>query len=155
MILNRSIFAAVVLALCVVARAQVRSPAPKTEQPTLGTIDGKVVNESGQPLAGAMVVWTVSGISSVPICMTGITADTSFHCDMPFSAFSGTPEWEHVQYIAIVLESAGSIFSHDYAINSISAVREPEAPAGLHPSAAPSPLRSRPVATPSIPRRGR
>src|SRR6185295_18710482 len=61
MILNRSIFAAVVLALCIVAHAQVRSPAPKTEQPTLGTIDGKVVNESGQPLGGAMVfVRTVS-----------------------------------------------------------------------------------------------
>ena len=61
MILNRSIFAVVVLALCIVAHAQVRSPAPKTEQPTLGTIDGKVVNESGQPLGGAMVfVRTVS-----------------------------------------------------------------------------------------------
>ena len=61
MILNRSIFAVVVLALCVVARAQVRSPGPKTEQTTLGTIDGKVVNESGQPLGGAMVfVRTVS-----------------------------------------------------------------------------------------------
>ena len=55
MIINRSIFAVVVLALCIVAHAQVRSPAPKTEQPTLGTIDGKVVNESGQPLGGAMV----------------------------------------------------------------------------------------------------
>ena len=61
MILNRSIFAVVMLALCIVAHAQVRTPAPKTEQPTLGTIDGKVVNESGQPLAGAMVfVRTVS-----------------------------------------------------------------------------------------------
>jgi len=55
MIFNRSIFAVVVLALCVVAHAQVRTSAPKTDQPTLGTIDGKVVNESGQPLAGAMV----------------------------------------------------------------------------------------------------
>jgi len=65
MIRNRSILAVVVLALCVVVQAQVRSPAPKTEQPALGTIDGKVVNESGQPLAGAMVfVRTVNpGIS--------------------------------------------------------------------------------------------
>ena len=55
MIRNRSILAVLVLALSVVAQAQVRSPAPKTEQPALGTIDGKVVNESGQPLAGAMV----------------------------------------------------------------------------------------------------
>jgi len=53
MILNRSIFAVVMLALCIVAHAQVRTPAPKTDQPTLGTIDGKVVNESGQSLAGA------------------------------------------------------------------------------------------------------
>src|SRR6185503_19038180 len=65
MIINRSSFAVVVLALFVVAHAQVRSPAPKTEQPAIGTIDGKVVNESGQPLAGAMVfVRTVNpGIS--------------------------------------------------------------------------------------------
>src|ERR1041384_2245145 len=55
MIRNRSILAVLVLALSVVARAQVRSPTPKTEQPAIGTIDGKVVNESGQPLAGAMV----------------------------------------------------------------------------------------------------
>ena len=55
MIPKRSIRAVVVFAVCVVAQAQVRSPAPKTDQPTLGTIDGKVVNESGQPLAGAMV----------------------------------------------------------------------------------------------------
>ena len=55
MLLNRSILAVVVLALCAVAHAQVRSPAPKTDQPTLGSIDGKVVNENGQPLGGAMV----------------------------------------------------------------------------------------------------
>jgi len=57
---NRSILAVVMLTLSVVVRAQVASTgsgtAPKkTEQPPLGTIDGKVVNESGQPLAGAMV----------------------------------------------------------------------------------------------------
>lgn len=60
MIRNQSILALVVLALSVVARSQVASTgsgtAPKkTEQPPIGTIDGKVVNESGQPLAGAMV----------------------------------------------------------------------------------------------------
>jgi hypothetical protein len=60
MVRNRSILAVVVLALSVVARSQVASTgsgtAPKkTEQPPIGTIDGKVVNESGQPLAGAMV----------------------------------------------------------------------------------------------------
>jgi hypothetical protein len=56
MILNRSIFAVLVLALCVVARGQSPSSGSKTtEQPVTGTIDGKVVNESGQPLAGAAV----------------------------------------------------------------------------------------------------
>src|ERR1044072_3187408 len=55
MIHIRSILAVVVLALCVVVRAQVKSPAPKTEQPALGAIEGKVVNESGQPMAGASV----------------------------------------------------------------------------------------------------
>ena len=56
MIPNRLIFAALVLALCVIAQAQVPTNKLKTtEQPTTGTIDGKVVNESGQPMAGAMV----------------------------------------------------------------------------------------------------
>src|SRR6185436_20596216 len=64
MIPNRSILAVLVLALSVVVRAQVASTgsgsgtgtaAKTTEQPAVGTIDGKVVNESGQPLAGAMV----------------------------------------------------------------------------------------------------
>jgi len=87
--------------------------------------------------------------------MVGVAPGTAFRCDMPFSAFSGAPDWEHVQYIAIVLESGGGIFSHDYALNSISAVRDPEAPAGQHPSPTTNPLRTRPVATPSILRRGR
>ena len=56
MIHNRSIFAVVMLALCVVVRAQVPSTGPRTtKEPSTGTIDGKVVNESGQPLAGATV----------------------------------------------------------------------------------------------------
>ncbi len=56
MIHKRAIFAAVVLALCVVVRAQVPSNGPRTtERPVTGTIDGKVVNESGQPLGGATV----------------------------------------------------------------------------------------------------
>jgi Carboxypeptidase regulatory-like domain len=46
--------------LCVVAQAQTVSNTPaktaaKTDQPTIGSIDGKVVNESGQPMAGAGV----------------------------------------------------------------------------------------------------
>lgn len=53
---KRSIIAVLVLALYVVAWAQGPSTGLKTtEQPITGTIDGKVVNESGQPLAGATV----------------------------------------------------------------------------------------------------
>ena len=56
MIHPRSIITVVMLALCVVAQAQVPATGPKTkEQPVTGTIDGKVVNENGQPLAGAAV----------------------------------------------------------------------------------------------------
>lgn len=39
--------------LCVVAQTPVQSPAPKTNEPTTGTINGKVVNETGQPMTGA------------------------------------------------------------------------------------------------------
>jgi hypothetical protein len=48
--------------MCVVAHAQAPSNnSAKTDQPITGTIDGKVVNESGQPMAGAGVfVRTVS-----------------------------------------------------------------------------------------------
>ena len=41
------------LSLCVVAQAQVQSPSPRTNEPTTGTISGKVVNENGQPMPGA------------------------------------------------------------------------------------------------------
>jgi Carboxypeptidase regulatory-like domain len=44
------------IALCVVLPAQQPAPTPrKTDEPTIGNIDGKVVNESGQSLAGASV----------------------------------------------------------------------------------------------------
>ena len=39
--------------LCVVAQAPAPSPLPKTNEPTMGTISGKVVNETGQPMPGA------------------------------------------------------------------------------------------------------
>src|SRR5215217_6931544 len=40
--------------LCLVLHAQAPSPTPKkAEEPTTGVIDGKVVNENGQPMAGA------------------------------------------------------------------------------------------------------
>jgi Carboxypeptidase regulatory-like domain len=56
MVSHRLIFAVLVLALCVSAWAQVPQTGSKTpEQPVTGAIDGRVVNESGQPLAGAAV----------------------------------------------------------------------------------------------------
>jgi len=56
MINNRLILVLLMLALCVAVHAQGPSTGPRTpEQPITGTIDGKVVNESGQPLAGATV----------------------------------------------------------------------------------------------------
>lgn len=60
--IHRSLFAVLVLALCVGAQAQTPSNrTAKTDQPATGSIDGKVVNESGQPMAGAGVfVRTVS-----------------------------------------------------------------------------------------------
>ena len=57
MMIKRSMFALLVLALCVVARAQTPPAGPRnTDHPTTGTIEGKVVNESGQPMAGAGVL---------------------------------------------------------------------------------------------------
>jgi Carboxypeptidase regulatory-like domain len=54
--INRSIPALMLLVLCMAVRAQIPAPSPKNAQPPpTGTIDGKVVNESGQPLAGATV----------------------------------------------------------------------------------------------------
>ena len=39
--------------LCVAAQTPVQSPGPRTNEPTTGTITGKVVNETGQPMPGA------------------------------------------------------------------------------------------------------
>jgi hypothetical protein len=56
-------FTVLLCSLCSAVRGQVQSPAPgNTDQPTLGTISGKIVNESGQPLAGAAVI--VRGLNS-------------------------------------------------------------------------------------------
>ncbi len=56
MIINRLIFVVVMLALCIAVRAQVPSNGSRTkEKPVTGTIEGKVVNENGQPLGGATV----------------------------------------------------------------------------------------------------
>ena len=49
---TRLLIAMVVMAAWSLIQAQVPSPTPKAE-PATGVIEGKVVNESGQPLAGA------------------------------------------------------------------------------------------------------
>src|SRR5690349_15104712 len=56
MICNRPILIVVLMATCVAVRAQAPSPTPKNrEEVSTGSISGKVVNESGQPLIGAAV----------------------------------------------------------------------------------------------------
>jgi hypothetical protein len=84
------------------------------------------------PLAGGLAVWSPSGISSIPICGTGVGPGVGFTCDMPFSDFTGDADFEHIQYIAVVLETGGAIFSHDYGLKSITALSDPGAAAGQH-----------------------
>jgi hypothetical protein len=51
-------------ALCLVVRGQGQSPTPKTPaEPTTGTISGRVITESGQPLAGAAL--SVRSVNSI------------------------------------------------------------------------------------------
>jgi hypothetical protein len=87
-------------------------------------------------LAGALAVWSPTGIGSIPICMEGVAAAAAFTCDMPFNQFTGEVDWQHIQYIALVLESGGSIFSHDYGLKSITAVLDRAAAPGQHASTA-------------------
>ena len=55
---------AVVLAMCVAVRAQSPSPTPNnSEELSTGSISGKVVNESGQPLIGAIL--SVRGVGPI------------------------------------------------------------------------------------------
>lgn len=63
---RRSIVIVFVLALCVVLRAQVPTPEPKIiEDSPNGMIEGQVVNENGQPMAGAAVfVRTLNALSN-------------------------------------------------------------------------------------------
>jgi len=58
----RLTIAIVLVATCSVIQAQVPSPTPRSE-PVTGVIEGKVVNESGQPLAGATLF--VRAVNSV------------------------------------------------------------------------------------------
>jgi hypothetical protein len=103
------------------------------------------------PLAGAVVVWSPAGISSMAICATGVAPGVGFTCDMPFSEFAGEADFAHIQYIAIVLQTGGAIFSHDYGLKSITAVMDPGSPSGQHASTvaeAPArlPLQTNPLA---------
>ena len=107
------------------------------------------------PLAGALAVWSPTGIGSVPICMEGVAPSTAFTCDMPFSQFTGEVDWEHIQYIALVLESGGSIFSHDYALKSITAVLDPAAAPGQHASTARAAVRLPTHTSPAVIRNSR
>ena len=106
------------------------------------------------PLAGAVVVWSPSGISSIPICATGVAPGVGFTCDMPFSEFGGEADFAHIQYIAVVLETGGAVFSHDYALKSIIAVKDPGSASGQHASTAHAPARL-PRTNPSVIRNGR
>jgi hypothetical protein len=107
------------------------------------------------PLAGALAVWSPTGIGSVAICMEGVAAGTAFTCDMPFNQFTGDVDWQHIQHIAVVLESGGSPFSHDYGLRSITAVFDPMAAPGQHASTAPAAVRPPSHTSPAVMRNGR
>src|SRR5215213_8467399 len=63
---------------CVLLRAQVPSASPKKpDEPVTGVIDGRVVNESGQPLAGASLI--VRALNSIGNARTATSdADGNF-----------------------------------------------------------------------------
>ena len=88
MMQNRSILAVLLLVLCVVAHAQ-----KNTDPPVTGTIDGKVVNESGQPLAGAMVF--VRMINTISQRSTSSDADGNFRVTHPSNLWTDitVPFW--------------------------------------------------------------
>jgi hypothetical protein len=68
--------------------------------------------------AGAVVVFTNTGSASVPL---GIPEGLNFTQDVLFADFIGDADWQHVQQIAIVIQSGGLVAAHDYAIRSVSA----------------------------------
>jgi hypothetical protein len=71
----KATFLMLLLSVCVVA--QVQPPRPGTSEPTTGTISGKVVNETGQPMAGASTF--IRGVNSVVSGRTTVTdADGNF-----------------------------------------------------------------------------
>ena len=66
-----------VLLLSLSVMAQVQTPAPSTSEPTTGTISGKVVSETGQPMAGASTF--IRAVNSIVSGRTTVTdADGNF-----------------------------------------------------------------------------
>ena len=62
--MNRLTLVVILLAMCVAVRAQSPSPTPNNSQElSTGSISGKVVNESGQPLIGAIL--SVRGVGPI------------------------------------------------------------------------------------------
>ncbi|HET6851941.1 MAG TPA: carboxypeptidase-like regulatory domain-containing protein [Pyrinomonadaceae bacterium] len=67
------------LLLCVAVHAQVPAPEPKTPaEPTTGTLSGRVVNESGQPVAGASLFIRLAN-SGFAARATATDAEGNFH----------------------------------------------------------------------------
>jgi hypothetical protein len=71
-----------------------------------------------QGTTGAIVVWSTSGASSIPL---SIEAHTPNH-DLAFADFVGDVEWSDVQSIAVVIQSGGPVPGHDYILQSFAAV---------------------------------
>jgi hypothetical protein len=69
--------------------------------------------------AGAVVVFTDGGSASIPL---GVPEGLNGTIDVAFARFTGDPDWQHVQQIAIVIQSGGLVAAHDYALRSVSAV---------------------------------
>ena len=69
--------------------------------------------------AGAVVVFMDSGSASFPL---GVPEGLNVTVDLPFARFTGATDWQHVQEIAIVIQSGGVVAAHDYALRSVSAI---------------------------------
>jgi hypothetical protein len=68
---------ALIIASCLAVCAQTPAPTPKTQdEPEIGAIDGKVVNENGQPLPGAAVL--IRAVNSQSGRTTTTDADGNF-----------------------------------------------------------------------------
>jgi len=70
--------------------------------------------------AGEIALWSDGGVASAPLSITA--GDVLTH--VPYSAFDADPgfDWEHVRYVAVEIQSGGSVPGHDYVLRSVSAV---------------------------------